>query len=214
MNVTKVLTYRLKCNRYSCPKNNKSRSIITYNESKINSKNKNYISQMKKEMLGKHQEKQSFCSKKTSRNIKQKSIDNSNINQSIYNNTSVSFNQPPFQKKGNKQNRNRNINNKENMNKVFKGNFNNQNNIFIMKENSKNKLNKNNLNIITSNIKNTQYEKTSNLTSGSNYSFASFSNIVNEPTSSNEKFEESKEYFFENIKYSINNEEYLQLIYK
>ena len=58
------------------------------------------------------------------------------------------------------------------MNKVFKGNLNKQNNIFIMKENNKIKLNKNNLNIITNNIKNTQYEKTSNLTSGSNYSFA------------------------------------------
>jgi hypothetical protein len=203
MYVNKVPTYRLKCNRYSCPKNNKSRSIITYNESKINSKNNNYINQMKKEMLGKHQEEQSFCSKKTSRNIKQKSIDNSNINQNIYNNTSVSFNQPHFQKKGNKQNRK--LNNKENMNNIFKGNLNSQNNIFIMKENNKNKLNKNNLNIITNNIKNTQYQKTSNLTSGSNYSFISFSNIVNEPTSSNEKFEESKDNFFENMKYSINN---------
>ena len=203
MYVSKVPTYRLKCNRYSCPKNNKSRSIITYNESKINSKNNNYINQMKKEMLGKHQEEQSFCSKKTSRNLKQKSIDNSNINQSIYNNTSVSFNQPHFQKKENKKNRKVK---KENMNNVFKGNLNNnQNNIFIMKENNKNKLNKNNLNIITNNIKNTQYQKTSNLTSGSNYSFISFSNMVNEPTSSNEKFEESKDNFFENVKYSINN---------
>ena len=203
MYVSKVPTYRLKCNRYSCPKNNKSRSIITYNESKINSKNNNYINQMKKEMLGKHQEEQSFCSKKTSRNLKQKSIDNSNINQSIYNNTSVSFNQPHFQKKENKNNRK--VNNKENKSNAFKGNLNNQNNIFIMKENNKNKLNKNNLNIITNNIKNTQYQKTSNLTSGSNYSFISFSNMVNEPTSSNEKFEESKDNFFENVKYSINN---------
>ena len=203
MYVSKVPTYRLKCNRYSCPKNNKSRSIITYNESKINSKNNNYINQMKKEMLGKYQEEQSFCNKKTSRNIKQKSIDNSNINQSIYNNTSISFNQPHFQKKGNKQNRK--VNNKENKSNAFKGNLNNQNNILIMKENNKNKLNKNNLNIITNNIKNTQYQKTSNLTSGSNYSFISFSNIVNEPTSSNEKFEESKDNFFENMKYSINN---------
>ena len=201
MYVNKVPTYKLKCNRYSCPKNNKSKSIVTYNEPKINSKNNNYINQMKKETLGKRQEEQSFCSKKTSRNIKQKSIDNSNINQSIYNNTSVTFNQSHFQKKGNKQNRK--VNNKENMNNAFKGNLNNQNN--IMKENNKNKLNKNNLNIITNNIKNTQYQKTSNLTSGSNYSFVSFSNIVNEPTSSNEKFEESKDNFFENMKYSINN---------
>ena len=202
MYVSKVPTYRLKCNRYSCPKNNKSRSIITYNESKINSKNNNYINQMKKEMLGKHQEEQSFCSKKTSRNLKQKSIDNSNFNQNIYNNTSVSFNQPHFQKIENKKNRKVK---KENMNNVIKGNLNNQNNIFILKENNNNKLNKNNLNIITNNIKNTQYQKTSNLTSGSNYSFVSFSNIVNEPTSSNEKFEESKDNFFENVKYSINN---------
>ena len=155
MYVSKVPTYRLKCNKYSCPKNNKSRSIITYNESKINSKNNNYINQMKKEMLGKHQEEQSFCNKKTSRNLKQKSIDNSNINQSIYNNTSVSFNQPHVQKKENKNNRK--VNNKENKSNAFKGNLNNQNNIFIMKENNKNKLNKNNLNIITNNIKNTQY---------------------------------------------------------
>ena len=197
MYVNKAPIYRLKCNRYSCPKNNKSRSIITNNEGKMNSKNNNYINQMKKEMLGKHQEEQSFCNKKTSRNIKQKSIDNSNINQSIYNNTS--FNQPHFQKKGNKKNKKMN---KEN---VFKGNLNNQNNIFTMKENNKYNLNKNNLNIITNNIKNTQYQKTSNLTSGSNYSLFSFSNIVNEPTSSNEKFEESKDNFFENDNYRINN---------
>jgi len=196
MYVNKAPIYRLKCNRYSCPKNNKSRSIITNNEGKMNSKNNNYINQMKKEMLGKHQEEQSFCNKKTSRNIKQKSIDNSNINQSIYNNTS--FNQPHFQKKGNKQNKKMN---KEN---VFKGNLNNQNNIFTMKENNKYNLNKNNLNIITNNIKNTQYQKTSNLTSGSNYSLFSFSNIVNEPTSSNEKFEESKDNFCENDNYRIN----------
>ena len=196
MYVNKAPIYRLKCNRYSCPKNNKSRSIITNNEGKMNSKNNNYINQMKKEMLGKHQEEQSFCNKKTSRNIKQKSIDNSNINQSIYNNTS--FNQPHFQKKGNKKNKKMN---KEN---VFKGNLNNQNNIFTMKENNKYNLNKNNLNIITNNIKNTQYQKTSNLTSGSNYSLFSFSNIVNEPTSSNEKFEESKDNFCENDNYRIN----------
>ena len=127
MYVSKVPTYRLKCNKYSCPKNNKSRSIKTYNESKINSKNNNYINQMKKEMLGKHQEEQSFCNKKTSRNLKQKSIDNSNINQSI--NTSVCFNQPHFQKKENKKNRKVK---KENMNNVIKGNLNNQNNIFIL----------------------------------------------------------------------------------
>lgn len=198
MYVNKIPTYRIKSNRNICPKNNKSKSIVTYNETKINSKKNNYINQMKKEMLGKHQEEQSFFNKKTSRNIKQKSIDNSNINQSKYNNSSVSINQPHFQKKGYKHN-------KKVINNEIKGNLNNQNNIFTMKENYKNNLNKNNLKIITNNIKNTQYQKTSNLTSGSNYSLFSFSNIINEPTSSNEKFEESKDNFFENDNYRINN---------
>ena len=167
---------------------NKSRSIITYKNSNINPKQKNnYIYQMKKEMYVKRQEDQNPFIKKISRNTKQKSIDNSIYNQNnIYLNASMNFHNPP-----------------KNQKKVLKniknsGNKNSSNNIFTFKETTKNSFNKNNLNIITNNIKNTQYQKTQNLTTNSNYSLFSFSNLVNEPTLSNEKFEESKDNFYEN----------------
>lgn len=67
-----------------------------------------------------------------------------------------------------------------------------------MKESNKNFFNKNNLDTITnSNNKNSQNLKSQNLTTNSNGSLFSYSNIVNEPTSSNDKFEESKDNFYE-----------------
>ncbi len=125
-------------------------------------------------MYVKRQEDQNPFIKKISRNTKQKSIDNSIYNQNnIYLNASMNFHNPP-----------------KNQKKVLKnvknsGNKNSSNNIFTFKETTKNSFNKNNLNIITNNIKNTQYQKTQNLTTNSNYSLFSFSNIVNEPTLSN-----------------------------
>ena len=173
-------------------KQNKSRSIVTYRNPNINSKQKNnYINYMKKEILRKRQEDQNLYNKKTSRNTKQKSIDNTIYNQNIYQNSSINYNNPS-QKKVLKQSKKTN-------------NKNNINNINSFRDSNKKSFNKNNLNIITNNIKNSQYQKSQNLTNNSNCSLFSFSNIVNEPTSSNEKLEESKDNFYENDNFKQSN---------
>ena len=187
MHAKKIQTSRKKSTRENNNKN-KSRSIITYRNSGINLKqknnNNNYIYQMKNEILGKRYDDLSIYNKKTSRNTKQKSIDNSSYNQNLYQNSSVSYinTSSRYQKKSLKQQKK--PNNKEQLN-----------NIFTLKEPNRNMINKNNLNINITNIKNTPYQKSQNLTTNSNYSMISFSNIVNEPTSSNEKFDESKDIF-------------------
>ena len=187
MYAKKLQTSRLMSGRENNNKN-KSRSIITYRNSSINSKQKinknNHIYRLKNEMLGKRYDDSSLYTKKTSRNTKQKSIDNSSLNQNLYQNTSLSYinnSSSRYQKKAIKPQKIKN--NKEQLN----------NNIFILNESNKSNFNKSNLNININNIKNSQYQKTQNLTTTSNYSVFSFSNIVNEPTSSNEKFEESKD---------------------
>ena len=195
MYVNKNENNKQKLNRGNDHKNKKPKSIISFNEAKMNSKlMNNYIGQTKKEIIRKRQEDQSFYNKKSGRNQKQKSTDNSIFNKSLYNNSVLSFNNKS-QKKINKQPKKLN---KENLNNIFKENSNIQNNISSFKESNKNNFNKDNLNINTNNIKNTQYHKTQNLTSGSNYSLFSFSNIVNDQTSSNENFEESKDNFYNN----------------
>ena len=187
MYAKKLQTSRLMSGRENNNKN-KSRSIITYRNSSINSKQKinknNHIYRLKNEMLGKRYDDSSLYTKKTSRNTKQKSIDNSSLNQNLYQNTSLSYinnSSSRYQKKPIKPQKIKN--NKEQLN----------NNIFILNESNKSNFNKSNLNININNIKNSQYQKTQNLTTTSNYSVFSFSNIVNEPTSSNEKYEESKD---------------------
>ena len=75
-----MYAYRIPNNRQKSVRENghknKSRSIITYKNSKINSKqNNNYINQMKKEILGKQrQEEQNLYNKKANRKTKQKSM--------------------------------------------------------------------------------------------------------------------------------------------
>ena len=170
---------------------NKSRSIITDRNSNINPKLKNKnIYQLKKEINYKRKDAPNLYDKKTSRNNKQKSIDNSIYNQnSIYYNSSMINNNPQkYQKKALKDTRK--LRNNNNYKKIT-------NNIFTFKEPSKKSINKASLNIITNSIKNSQYQKSQNLTTNSNCSLFSFSNIVNEPTSSNDKFEESKDNFYD-----------------
>ena len=170
---------------------NKSRSIITDRNSNINPKQKNKnIYQLKKEINYKRKDAPNLYDKKTSRNNKQKSIDNSIYNQSsIYHNSSLINNNPQkYQKKALKDARK--LSNNNNYKKIT-------NNIFTLKEPNKKSINKASLNIITNNIKNSQYQKSQNLTTNSNCSLFSFSNIVNEPTSSNDKFEESKDNFYD-----------------
>ena len=195
-----MYAYKIQNNRQKSIKENgyknKSRSIITNNKSNINVKQKNnYINQLKKEILGKRQEDQSLYTKKASRNAKMKSIDNSIYNQNINHNSSISYNNnQQFQKK---------------YLKPYKKNNNNINNISTVKESNKYNLNKYNLNIITNNIKNTPYQKSQNLTSNSNYSLFSFSNIVNEPTSSNDKMEESKDNLYDYDIFQFNNPKHM-----
>jgi hypothetical protein len=170
---------------------NKSRSIIMDRNSNINPKQKNnYMYQMKKEINYKRQDDPNLYDKKTSRNNKQKSIDNSIYNQnSIYHNSSmINNNLQKYQKKALKHTKkSSNNNNYKNI----------TNNIYTLKESNKKSINKNSLSIITNSIKNSQYQKSQNLTTNSNCSLFSFSNIVNEPTSSNDKFEESKDNFYD-----------------
>lgn len=181
-------SYKIGNNRKEYVHKNKSRSIITNkNPYIIQRQNNNYINQIKNEILGKRQEDQNLYNKRSSRNIKQKSIDNSMHNQNIYQNSSTIYNNPP-----------------QNPKKILKpekktnNKINNRNNIFPLKESNKNFFNKNNLDTITnSNNKNSQNLKSQNLTTNSNGSLFSYSNIVNEPTSSNDKFEESKDNFYE-----------------
>lgn len=171
---------------------NKSRSIVTYRNSNINPKQKNnYINYMNKEILRKRQEDQNLYNKKTSRNTKQKSIDNYNYN--MKHNSSINYNNPyQYQKKVLRQVKKPN-------------NRNNINNLNSLQDSNKKFFNKNNLNIITNNIKNNQLQKSKNLTNNSNCSLFSFTNIVNEPTSSNEKLEESKDNYYENDNYKQSN---------
>ena len=198
-----MYAYRIPNNRQKSVRENghknKSRSIITYKNSKINSKqNNNYINQMKKEILGKpRQEEQNLYNKKANRKTKQKSIDESKYNKNnknIINNSSI-INNNNYQKNILKQPKK---NNKENTN-----------NAFILKESNKNSFNKinniNNLNLITSNLKNTNYQKNQNLTTNSNYSLFSFSNAINEPSTTNEKCEESRDNFYDNDNIKLSN---------
>ena len=198
-----MYAYRIPNNRQKSVRENghknKSRSIITYKNSKINSKqNNNYINQMKKEILGKQrQEEQNLYNKKANRKTKQKSIDESKYNKNnknIINNSSI-INNNNYQKNILKQPKK---NNKENTN-----------NAFILKESNKNSFNKinniNNLNLITSNLKNTNYQKNQNLTTNSNYSLFSFSNAINEPSTTNEKCEESRDNFYDNDNIKLSN---------
>jgi len=198
-----MYAYRIPNNRQKSVRENghkiKSRSIITYKNSKINSKqNNNYINQMKKEILGKQrQEEQNLYNKKANRKTKQKSIDESKYNKNnknLIHNSSI-INNNNYQKNRLKQPKN---NNKENTN-----------NAFILKESNKNSFNKinnlNNLNLITSNLKNTNYQKNQNLTTNSNYSLFSFSNAINEPSTTNEKCEESRDNFYDNDNIKLSN---------
>ena len=198
-----MYAYRIPNNRQKSVRENghknKSRSIITYKNSKINSKqNNNYINQMKKEILGKpRQEEQNLYNKKANRKTKQKSIDESKYNKNnknLIHNSSI-INNNNYQKNILKQPKK---NNKENTN-----------NAFILKESNKNSFNKinniNNLNLITSNLKNTNYQKNQNLTTNSNYSLFSFSNAINEPSTTNEKGEESRDNFYDNDNIKLSN---------
>ena len=193
MNSYKIVNNRQKPFREN-GKQNRSRSIITNRYSNINPKQKNnYINNMNKEILKKRQEDQNLYNKKTSRNTKQKSIDNNVYNQNMYRNSSINYNNPPqYQKKVLKQAKKPN-------------NKNSINNINFLHDSNKKSFHKNNLNIITNNIKNNQNQKSQNVTTNSNCSLFSFSNIVNEPTSSNEKLEESKDNFYENDNFKQSN---------
>ena len=175
---------------------NKSRSIITYKNTSMNSNQRyNYINQMKKEILGKRLEDQNLNNKK-SRNTKQKSIDDSKYNKnSIHNSSMFNYNFPQNQKKIIKKPKK--INNKDNIN-----------NTFFVKETKNNNFNQNNLNnlkIITNDVKNTNFQKSQNLTTNSNCSLFSFSNIINEPSTTNEKFEESKDNYYDNDNMKLSN---------
>ena len=192
MNSYKIVNNRQKSVRENGNKH-KSRSIVAYRNSNINPKQKNnYLNYMNKEILRKRQEDQNLYNKKTSRNTKQKSIDNAKYNQNMYQNSSINYNNPSqYQKKVLKQPK--------------KTNYKNNINSINPHDSNKKSFNKNNLNIITNNIKNSQCQKSQNLTTNSNCSLFSFSNIVNEPTSSNEKLEESKDNFYENDNYKQSN---------
>ena len=185
-----MYAYKITNNRKENGYKNKSRSIITNKNPNINAKQNNnyYINQMKKEILGRRQEDHNIYNKRPSRNIKHKSIDNSFYNQNKYQNSSIIYNNPrQNQKKISKPTKM--SNNKIN----FPSNF--------LWEPNKNFLNKNKLNIITNNIKNSQNQKSQNLTTNSNGSLFSYSNNVNEFTPSNDKFEESKDFYeYDNTK--------------
>ena len=100
MNSYKIVNNRQKSVRENGNKH-KSRSIVAYRNSNINPKPKNnYINYMNKEILRKRQEDQNLYNKKTSRNTKQKSIDNAKYNQNMYQNSSINYNNPSqYQKK-------------------------------------------------------------------------------------------------------------------
>ena len=167
---------------------NRSRSIIAYNKPIINSKqNSSTINQMKRELLGRPQEDQVFNTKKASRNTKIKSIDNSIYNQKM-NQNSISHNNNYYK-----------ISNKK-----IPQQYNNYVNNIITEKEPKNNLKKKYLYIATNNTKNAP--QIQNLTSNSNYSVFSFSNNINEQSSINDKFEESKDNYYDYYEnYKISN---------
>jgi hypothetical protein len=158
---------------------NRSRSIIAYNKPIINSKvNSSTINQMKRELLGRPQEDQVLNTKKASRNTKIKSIDNSIYNKKM-NQNSILYNN----------------NYKKISNKKIPQQYNNYVNNIITEKEPKNNIKKRYLYIATNNTKNAP--QIQSLTSNSNYSVFSFSNNINEQSSINDKFEESKDNYYD-----------------
>jgi hypothetical protein len=158
---------------------NRSRSIIAYNKPIINSKvNSSTINQMKRELLGRPQEDQVLNTKKASRNTKIKSIDNSIYNKKM-NQNSILYNN----------------NYKKISNKKIPQQYNNYVNNIITEKEPKNSIKKRYLYIATNNTKNAP--QIQSLTSNSNYSVFSFSNNINEQSSINDKFEESKDNYYD-----------------
>jgi hypothetical protein len=158
---------------------NRSRSIIAYNKPIINSKvNSSTINQMKRELLGRPQEDQVLNAKKASRNTKIKSIDNSIYNKKM-NQNSILYNN----------------NYKKISNKKIPQQYNNYVNNIITEKEPKNNIKKRYLYIATNNTKNAP--QIQSLTSNSNYSVFSFSNNINEQSSINDKFEESKDNYYD-----------------